>query len=150
MNIKTHLVNQNVFFLILLLVGCRPAGAQNQVCFPDHCFKVEVVEKNEDRRRGLQFRKSLSEDAGMLFVFETSYPYSFWMKDTLIPLDMIWLDYARRVVHIESHVPPCRQDPCATYTPSSAALYVLEISAGQAEKMGLSLNAQAEFRLSNP
>lgn len=129
--------------------GCsRPAArAVSQVCFKDRCFKVEVVQKKEDLQRGLQSRKFLDAGSGMLFVFSQSRPYSFWMKDTLIPLDMIWMDYARRVVHIEHAVPPCAADPCPRYTSPREALYVLEINAGYARTMDIQLGDTADFHL---
>ena len=119
----------------------------NQVCFTVKCVNVEVVQKEEELHRGLQFRESLGPDSGMLFVFQKSGPYAFWMKDTLIPLDMIWMDYARRIVHIEHNVPPCVADPCPRYPPGHEALYVLEVNAGYAQKLGLQLGDMAEFRL---
>jgi len=81
-------------------ISCSKNTAQkiNQVCFGDKCVQVEVVRKEEELHRGLQFRTSLAPDGGMLFVFQKSGPYAFWMKDTLIPLDMIWMDSERRIV----------------------------------------------------
>lgn len=135
-------------FFYFFCGGCsRPtAQAINQVCFRDKCVKVEVVQKKEELHRGLQFRKSLDADRGMLFIFQKSRPYAFWMKDTLIPLDMIWMDDGRRIVHIEHNVPPCAADPCPRYTPRHEALYVLEINAGYARKIGIQLGDLAEFR----
>jgi len=135
-----------------LFLGCFVFTAQagnhgNQVCFARKCINVEVVQKEEELHRGLQNRKSLAPNNGMLFVFEKSWPYAFWMKDTLIPLDMIWMDYARRIVHIEHNVPPCEADPCPRYPPGHEALYVLEINAGYADKFKLKLGDTAEFRL---
>src|SRR5207247_4184944 len=110
---------------VISLIGCSNAvHNRDRVCFQGRCVRVEVVQKKEELERGLQFRKSLGKEEGMLFVFPRSQIYSFWMKDTLIPLDMIWLDYSQKVVHIERNVPPCRSDPCGLYTPSAEALYV--------------------------
>ncbi|HBO97016.1 MAG TPA: hypothetical protein DE315_03835 [Candidatus Omnitrophica bacterium] len=138
-------------FLLLCFFcgGCsRPdARTADQVCFGDKCVQVEVVRKEEELHRGLQFRTSLAPDGGMLFVFQKSGPYAFWMKDTLIPLDMIWMDSERRIVHIEHNVPPCAADPCPRYPPSGPALYVLEINAGFAAKLGLKVGDTMEFRL---
>lgn len=98
-------------------------------------------------RRGLQFRMALPPDAGMLFAFSSATKHSFWMKDTLIPLDMIWMDYAHRVVDMRTHVPPCTGDPCPVYTSSATALYVLEINAGVSETMGLKMGDEFDFKL---
>ena len=130
------------------LAGClRPAAqAVDQVCFGEKCVNVEVVQKEEELHRGLQFRKSLDPGRGMLFIFQKSGPYAFWMKDTLIPLDMIWMDDTRKIVHIEHNVPPCAADPCPSYPPRHEALYVLEINAGYANELGLKIGDIAEFR----
>ncbi|MFN2238670.1 MAG: DUF192 domain-containing protein [Thermoanaerobaculia bacterium] len=93
---------------------------------------VEVVADPESRARGLMYRPSLAEDRGMLFLFPEPDVHSFWMKDTLISLDIIWLDTERRVIAIERDVPPCKADPCPSYGPAAEALYVLELAAGQA------------------
>lgn len=135
-----------------LLIGIFRAGCPikrsraDQVCFEKQCINVEVVQKEEDLRRGLQLREFLDPQSGMLFIFAQSRRHSFWMKDTWIPLDMIWMDYGRRIVHVEHDVPPCRKDPCPTYTPSQEALYVLEVNAGYSQELGLELGDRAEFR----
>lgn len=151
---KRILIKVFNFFLItyhlplttVFLSGCRTHHA-NQICFSNKCFNVEVVSSGIERERGLQFRTSLAHDAGMLFVFPDEEKYAFWMKDTLIPLDMIWMDYSHKVVYIASHVPPCKSDPCPVYTPTQKALYVLEINAGFAEKFGIKEGKTADFRL---
>jgi len=120
------------------------------VCFQNNCVEVEVVGKEEDMRRGLQFRSFLGESKGMLFVFTESARHAFWMKDTLIPLDMIWLDQDQRIVYIERQVPPCAVDPCAVYVPEQNALYVLEINAGHAGDMGLRVGEQMRFLSTSP
>ena len=141
-------INQIFFlFLIMAISSCVPQKLKNQVCFKQHCCDVEIVSNEADRERGLQFRKSMGANEGMLFVFPHEEQYAFWMKDTYIPLDIIWLDYAKRVVHVEENVPPCRIAPCPTYRPADNALYVLEVNAGYAKKIGLKAGDVAEFRL---
>jgi uncharacterized protein len=136
-----------LFLLGIILTSCRAMPAKNFVCFKRTCVEVEIALTQQDRQRGLQGRESLSESAGMLFIFPSPGQHGFWMKDTLIPLDMIWLDASRRVVHIEYQVPPCHQDTCPTYLPQNDALYVLEVNAGMAKQMGLSEGSSMEFRL---
>ena len=139
-----------IFFIIIFITlqGCLPQShAQNpQVCFKDHCFDVEVASDEESRVRGLQFRRQMPQDHGMFFIFPFESKYSFWMKDTLIPLDLIWLDSSRRVVYIARVVPPCKADPCPTYAPSRDALYVLEINSSCAASAEIRVEDVAAFK----
>ena len=83
------------------------------------------------------YRESLPEDSGMLFVFGDEAVRSFWMKNTLIPLDMIFIDSNRRIVHIEENTQPCESDPCSIYSSQLPAMYVIEVNAGFSERNGL-------------
>lgn len=95
---------------------------------------AEVADTEPARSQGLMNRQSLERDRGMLFVFDRPGPYAFWMKNTLIPLDMLWLDDAGRIVSLAAAVPPCRSDPCPTYPPQADARYVLEVPSGFAKE----------------
>ena len=106
---------------------------------------AEVAVTEAERARGLMFREKLLPDQGMLFVFERESAYAFWMKNTLIPLDMLWLDRDRRIVHIERNVPPCKSDPCPSYDPGRPGLYVLELAAGVSDRFGLKLSDRLDF-----
>jgi len=97
--------------------------------------------------KGLMFRQQLEGRRGMLFVFPSSYRHSFWMKDTLIPLDILWLDDARRVVDIKEEAVPCEKDPCPHYVPEEEAVYVLEVNAGEVRKHGIKKGDQWMFHL---
>lgn len=131
-------------FACCVLFGC--AQKSDQVCFGNRCFDVEVAEKPQALTRGLQFRSSLPENSGMLFVFPRSDVYKFWMKDTLIPLDMIWIDAEKRIVEIVHNALPCKEDPCPNYGSGFFAAYVLEVNAGQAGRFGLKAGDQVKFR----
>lgn len=98
---------------------------------------VEVVSDQLTRAQGLMFRSSLGSDRGMLFLFPETAVHPFWMKNTLIPLDIIWIDESGTIVDIARDVPPCKADPCPSYPPKAAARYVLELAAGQAAARGL-------------
>ena len=87
----------------------------------------------------------MSTDHGMLFVFPQAQPLTFWMKDTLIPLDMLFFDEAHRLVTIRTDVPPCKADPCPTYASTAPARYVLELNAGTAAKLDLRKGDVATF-----
>ena len=73
----------------------------------------------------------------MIFVFPESGVHPFWMKNTLVPLDIIWMDDAKTVVHIQADTPPCKADPCPSYGPMRKASTVLEVRAGTAAAEGL-------------
>jgi len=134
--------------ICILVVGCSTTAVEhrNQVCFPQSCVNVQIVQKIEELTRGLQFRKSLARNAGMLFVFSQMSTHPFWMKDTFIPLDMIWLDEDQKIVYIARQVPPCTKDPCPTYGPTTASRYVLEVNTGYADELGLRVGTRAEFK----
>jgi len=106
-----------------------------RVIFPDgYVVRVELVADDEARAKGLMFRDHLRDGTGMLFLFPATGEYPFWMKNTLIPLDMIWIDEQRRIVHVKTDVPPCQADPCPSYAPGVPARYILEVSAGVARQ----------------
>jgi uncharacterized membrane protein (UPF0127 family) len=108
---------------------------------------AELAVTAEERARGLMFRERLLPDQGMLFVFEVEDYHSFWMKNTLVALDMVWLDKEKRIVHIERDVPPCQADPCPSYTPKRPGSYVLELKSGSADRLKLRLYDRLEFAL---
>jgi uncharacterized membrane protein (UPF0127 family) len=108
--------------------------------------EAELAYTNESRSRGLMYREYLAPDAGMLFIFEISEPQSFWMKNTKIPLDLIWLNERKEVTYFVT-AEPCKNDPCPSYLPMQKAKYVLEVNAGFVKKNGLKLGSQLEFTL---
>jgi uncharacterized membrane protein (UPF0127 family) len=105
------------------------------VTLPDgYVVRVEVASDEETRAQGLMFRDSVREGTGMLFIFPSPGDYPFWMKNTLVPLDMVWIDDQKQVVHIARDVPPCKADPCPSYPAGGIASYVLELGGGEAAK----------------
>ena len=109
-----------------------------RVAFPDgRTYLAEVALTPEERARGLMFRRTLGEREGMVFLFEEPAIHPFWMKNTLISLDILWLDDAGKVVHLERGVPPCRQDPCPSVVPLKVATWVLEVGSGRAAGVNL-------------
>ena len=104
-------------------------------------YSVELALTPEDQAQGLMFRESLPERHGMLFVFPETAPHHFWMKNTMIPLDMIWLDASGKVLFVSADTPPCKADPCPTYGPDGPAQSVLEIAGGKAKAEGVAVGA---------
>jgi uncharacterized membrane protein (UPF0127 family) len=108
-------------------------------------YALEVVADEEQRAQGLMFRDQLRPNTGMLFVFPSDGEYSFWMKNTLIPLDMIWIDTSQTIVHIKRDVPPCKIENCPSYGPGVQSRYVLELAAGEAAKHNLKVGDRLVF-----
>jgi uncharacterized protein len=98
---------------------------------------VEVPDDSEESMRGLMFRIHLPWNAGMLFPYSNEEPRTFWMKNTLIPLDMIFVDSSSKIVEIKENVPPCEQEECPTYPSVQPAQYVLEVNAGFVQEKGV-------------
>ncbi len=151
-----------VLLAMLLMIGCsspapapaaettnsQPATAATgpRVVFPDgFVVGVEIAADDEMRAQGLMYRDRLDPGRGMLFVFPRDDVFSFWMKNTRIPLDMIWIDANRRVVGIKENVPPCRVPDCPSYGPGVIARYVLEVGGGEAAKRGLKVGESVQF-----
>ena len=100
-------------------------------------FTVEVVADKASREKGLSGRDSLLPDSAMLFMIEPGRRVAFWMKDMKFPIDIIVFDRSRRVIEIMKNLQPCIQ--CPIYRVSPSAAYALEINAGLAEKIGISI-----------
>ncbi len=112
-------------------------------------IQAEIADTPLKRATGLMYRDHLDKNHGMLFFFSQPHAYSFWMKNTKIALDLIWLDGNKRVVHIERSVPICTKsdDSCPQYRPNSDdALYVLEIAGGTVEEYKIEKGSKLEFR----
>ena len=124
-----------IVFLVIFLIGCSKNNDKNLATLfietdgKSVPVKVEIVDDDAGRMTGLMFREKLEEDEGMLFVFEDENYRSFWMKNTLIPLDMIFIDGGLKIVDIKNEV-PCKEDPCALYASKKPARYVLEVNSG--------------------
>ncbi len=126
-------------FFTWVLTGCstvtpEKASLTPQVCFEEQCWNVEIADEVPEQQRGLMNRAEMDEDAWMLFIFPKTWSRQFWMKDTLIPLDIIWLDGAWKVIYVSENTPPCgsQENNCPWYWPTSKnALFVLELNAWQ-------------------
>lgn len=135
-------------FFFFSLSSAQATKRYVKVFFPNgFSVTAELAETDAERRLGLMFRSKIYPDQGMLFILEEEGYHSFWMKNMKFPLDILWLDREKRIIHMETRVPPCRKDPCPAYTPPLPAAYVLEIKAGSIEKNGLKLSDRLEFIL---
>lgn len=135
-----------LFSLALFLAGCAPPSSPmedlltREVTLPGgHIIKAETAVDTRDMLRGLMFRASLAADHGMLFVHPVSGHYSYWMYQTHIPLDMIWMDEGHKIVELVESAPPCQTaaSKCAHFGGHENAKFVLELNGGSIGKYGL-------------
>lgn len=116
----------------LSLSGCpgpEPAALFSTPAGPAKVL-LEVADSEKERNRGLMFRTHLEEGRGMLFVFEQPGQPAFWMKNTYLELDILFLSTEGIIVDLFEDLPPCPMDPCPRYAPRSPARYVLEVAGG--------------------
>jgi len=137
-----------ICFVILILLFFYTINS-NKICFSENCFNVEIASTSEELSKGLMFRENLEKNSGMLFVFPEENFHNFWMKNTLIPLDIIWINSNKKIIFIEHNVQPCLEEICETYSSDEKALYVLEINGGMAEEIGLKIGDDVELKLIN-
>ena len=146
-------------FAFCLAVGCSPPAAVNSAPQPAPIAQgspsegqgqrlpitakamlgkeeiaLEVAQTLQQQSLGLMYRQALPQNQGMLFVFESPRYVRFWMKNVSIPLDMIFLREGK-IVAIAAEVPPCKNDPCATYGPETPIDQVIELAQGRAAEL---------------
>ncbi|KRD32161.1 MULTISPECIES: DUF192 domain-containing protein [unclassified Lysobacter] len=129
----------------LALSGCA-SGADPWVELAGQRYTVEVADDDEERAMGLMFREEMADDRGMVFIHERQEPQAYWMKNTKIPLDILYFDSDRKLVSQQRDVPPCSAgNQCPPYPSAAPARYVLELNAGQAAKLKLQDGAVLTF-----
>jgi uncharacterized membrane protein (UPF0127 family) len=119
------------------LQACASPPAGPYIELKGHTYTIEIAADDASRAHGLMDRTSMDADHGMLFVFDDDAPRAFWMKNTKIPLDILFFDAERKLVSVQYNVPPCQSDPCPGYSSGAPARYVLELNGGEAIKLGL-------------
>jgi hypothetical protein len=136
-----------VLAALLTLAALNATPAPQAVCVsPDGArVRLELAVSDQERFLGLMFRDQLAADGGMLFIFEQDDRYPFWMKNTFIALDLVWIDKTGRVVEVRANVQPCQSDPCPSYAPTAIGRAVLEVNAGYAKAHGLVPGASLRF-----
>ncbi|PZQ99321.1 MAG: DUF192 domain-containing protein [Cereibacter sphaeroides] len=118
---------------------CRPDTVDIRGPFGQARFTVEVADDGQERAQGLMFRESMPRSAGMLFIYPAPQRASFWMKNTLIPLDMIFVDGAGRVLRVHENAKPQDLTPIDGGT---GVVAVLEINGGLSRKLGIAPGAE--------
>ena len=148
------LAHRHFLLLLAMLVtfGGPAANAQLQT-FPKaeltivsangpHKFTVELAATPGQMEQGLMFRKSLAADAGMLFDYRVPSMAAMWMKNTLIPLDMLFVDQQGRIINIHERAVPGSLDPIAAAAPARA---VIELNGGTAAHLGIKPGDRVTF-----
>ena len=138
----------------LFAVGCGTSNITDelnltQVTFPNGVkINAETMRNEAELMRGLMFRESLAPNRGMLFIHPAENTFRYWMYQTKIPLDLIWMDHDRRIVEMSLDTPPCTSGSakeCANYGGKFKSKYVLEVKAGVARKNGLKTGDTLDF-----
>jgi hypothetical protein len=144
-----------VFVLMLSSAACgdpdtvklEDYGTRDVTLPGGELIHAEVVSTQAQVQKGLMFRKSLAPDRGMLFLFSKEDSLQFWMFQTLIPLDIIWMDSDKKIVEISADTPPCKTEAsqCPQYGGHEPALFVLELPAGSVARYHLRTGQTIRF-----
>lgn len=137
-----------IFLIALVMLSAEGCDAQPKVTIltqsgREVTFQVEVADTPAKRTMGLQYRKELGSDRGMIFLFPSEAPQSFWMKNTPIPLDMIFINRQKKIVGIVEQTVPFSWDSRSVGAPSQ---FVLEINGGLAKRHGLQAGDSVRFQ----
>lgn len=132
------------FFFFHFLEKSQIPKTPPQMCYQNHCFQLEIADTPEKRELWLMFRESIPEDQGMLFVFDKADFWSFWMRNTLIPLDIIRIDKDNKVVDFIS-LPPCKEAQCPSFSPKAQAIQAIELNSWSVAKLGIQTGTLLEI-----
>ena len=133
--------------VVLALICSACAAGDPSVELKGQRFSVEIADTREKQALGLMFRDSLPADSGMLFIFPREAPRSFWMKNTRIPLDILYFNADLELVGISADTPPCRVRYCPSYPSKVPAMFVLELNAGTVSELGVELGDRLTVEL---
>ncbi|WP_207102177.1 DUF192 domain-containing protein [Paracoccus shandongensis] len=123
-------------------VACSPGSVTFQTRGDPVVVRVEVSDDEAERARGLMFRRKLDPGTGMLFIYDNPRPVSFWMRNTYIPLDLVFLDQTGTIRHIHRNAVPLDETPipgAAPGDPRPERRMILEIGGGEADRLGLAV-----------
>ena len=146
-------MKRKILFLVFIILALATAlifylqkNKQPEICLKSNCYFVEIARTQTERERGLMDRNNLGKNEGMLFINEKEGIYPFWMKNVLIPLDIIWFNKSKEVVFMAIGAEPCK-DECQLIYPDQNAQYILEVNSGEINRMNLQLGNKAEFNI---
>ncbi len=107
-----------------------------------HTFRVEVARSPQEQTRGLMFRTEMGPDEGMLFPYDQPRILSFWMKNTVLSLDIVFIGPDRRVINVADHAVPYSE---TSLTSDAPAIAVLELNAGRAKALGIAGGTKVDW-----
>lgn len=155
MSVRKDVLSWGLIALVLLLVGfaayfileprLRPHVT---VHMGGGVFSAQVLKTDKERTKGLSGRPDLGADEAMLFVFDADAKWPIWMKDMNFPIDIVWLDKNKKVVHIVKNAPP-ESYPNEKFIPEADAKYVVELKAGTVAKKSITIGNEAKFDENN-
>jgi uncharacterized membrane protein (UPF0127 family) len=125
----------------------QTSGLPN-VIINNRIFKVEIADTLTKQIKGLSGKKNICSSCGMLFIFPDSQVRKFWMKDMNFPLDIIWINNGK-IVNISKNLLPEGENPSKTYSSVAQANYVLEINAGQSDKLNINIGDKITYNFVN-
>ncbi len=128
---------------LIIIAGLSTVNYKAKVIVKNKLYIVEVANTTYFLEKGLSGHPPLKNDEGMFFVFQKPDKYGFWMKDMLFPIDIIWIDKDFKIIHIEKSVSPGTYPK--VFYPEADSLYVLEVSADEAEKLNLKAGDAIQF-----
>ncbi len=126
-----------LFLFLLFILGCSEETNNILTIVTEEKeinVTVEIADSYEEHKVGLSNRELLDENTGMLFIFSYPKTLSFWMKDTFIPLDIMYIDENFKITEIKENLQPCDTSNCHVYPSLQPAMYALEVNAGFCEK----------------
>ncbi len=127
-------------FLIWIIIIFFSAFSNKFLCINNqNCFIIKTAESNSELIKWLMDKKTMHNNQGMFFIFKEEKLHTFWMKNTYIPLDIIWFDKSLKIIDIKKNAQPCFKDDCAQYIPKEKAKYVLEINSWLSNKLWINI-----------
>jgi uncharacterized protein len=149
----SFIVASIIFLAIIFVLVQSKTGMINseraKVEVSGNTVKVEIADSPEEWSKGLMFRDSLEENQGMLFIFPDEKYRNFWMKNTFIPLDIIFISSDFEIIDVTT-MQPCKQDICLSYKSQKPARYVLELNAGYAGEKQISIGDKINLLQNKP
>lgn len=141
--------SRRIFLILLSVIFSHlslPADTiYRKVWIKNVCIQAEIADSQDKKQLGLMNRENLSDDQGMLFLFDKQDLYHFWMKDMKFPLDIIWISHDKTIVDINTDVLPCKEQSCESFSSRTNVQYVLEVKAGFAAQNQLKIGDHVRF-----